>query len=256
MANINQKNTGDGLFSFSGGIVYHWRALMARLPGKSKLAWDAHRASVQVFLEHWGLLALTQLPPLVLVGCSGGYSLPEAWLKEYLAKGGKIIAVEPDALARKIFTFRMGFKPEFITSAIDFENLKPFLSQIPKESAILFCNVMGQITVQSESKLMSELQMLCSGRRWASYHDVISGEGIRIDVPDAFKNTEVSKQALSDLKQWVHFEDDESDQDDIRELNLHLAYDFFPASLGHHFHYWEWKLTGHQTQLIEGVYAL
>jgi hypothetical protein len=225
------------LFTHSGGLIYHARAWRA---GHT---WKSHRNSVRDFLNAWNPPADT----LVLVGPSGGYSLPAGWLKKF----DEVIAVEPDPVARALFEWRLKMKLTWLSQPLDFNDPSLFLAQIPPKSAILFCNLLGQVSVSSAFKMKATLQKITEGRPWASYHDVISGTGIHLQVPAA---TDFKKKTVDEIKTWVNLTAEARAGDStVRELSLHDAFDLFPAGEGV-FHYWDWTLTGTRTHLIEGVY--
>lgn len=158
----------------TGGPVWHGRA-----------AWRASRAwrEFRTQIDHW----LTSWPPrkpdLILVGPSGGWCLPNGFLRRF----ERIVAIDPDPLARVVFHLRHGRElnargVEVIWRRADFfENMDAWLSDYP-DAAILFCNVLGQLryVCQDQDDLETQLSQLSrrlEGRAWASFHDLLSGRG-------------------------------------------------------------------------------
>lgn len=227
----------SGLISHSGGLKYHARSVRYL-----KTLWASHRFHVESFLEKWN-------PPrahLLLIGPSGGYSLPKAWLKKF----DQITAIEPDPIARKIFEIRFGIRPHWIKSPLDFHLAfsSEFEKRVSDASSILFCNLLGQLEIQDEVLFKASLRKIYDGKAWASYHDVLSGSGFRFELPPEL-NTLARKLSLEELKQGI----DPIGPSSTIELNAHPAYDLFTTDQSALFQYWEWTLTPNQTQVIEGV---
>lgn len=211
--------------SFSGGIFYHLRAARFR-----KDLWQGHQAAVEKLLNDWN----PQSKMLTLIGASGGYALPTAFLKRF----DRIIAYEPDLIARGIFLRNHPVKVEW-RGRWSFQN---------PEGAILFSNLLGQMKIRNERAFKKELERYVSGHEFASYHDLLSGFDLEFDCEDAPR----AKATLSQMRSWVYV------KNKMRthiEVNAHQTTDLFGATPAYRFRYWQWRITPKQSQLIEGVYA-
>jgi len=230
------------LFHHSGGVIYHWRALRNQYD-----LWHPHVKQTRAFIEEWN----PQSKSLTLIGPSGGYSLPKAWIKKF----DSITAYEPDWLARKIFEIRMGFKPNWITEPFDFEKLKNGELTIPKSSAILFSNLLGQINFDESAGLLAqeELLKLANTHEFASYHDILSGDHFRFEWSSPIDGDQALrvKYEMEALDPFI------APDEGLTELDLHVhpaAY-LFQDPEPFRYQYWEWQITKSQTQIIEGVYS-
>jgi hypothetical protein len=127
------------LFTPSGGLVYHLRALRY-----GATLWRPFREAIGAWLVH-------HLPPgdeLVLVGPSGGHCLPLAHLRRFR----HLRVLEPDPLARLVLRPRVrGTHVEFdvrdrvLTPLLAGDaGLEAVLADCPR-AAILFCNLLGQL---------------------------------------------------------------------------------------------------------------
>lgn len=161
------------LFSPTGGLVYHLRARRHR-----ERLWLPFRRAVAAWLAE-------ALPPgeeLILVGPSAGHCLPS----EHLARFERLLLLEPDAVGRFLFRRRLGSSP--ISHMTEDLLVSPLLSGAPgldallqarPSAAVLFCNLLGQLQLDSsdeqhagwraafQRRILPELR----GRRWASFHD-------------------------------------------------------------------------------------
>lgn len=161
------------LFSPSGGLVYHLRALRYR-----RRLWAPFRSALGAWLaEH--------LPPaaeLLLVGPSAGHCLP---LRE-LSRFERILVLEPDPLARRLLARKLapaeleleGFDRLVGPLLSGHAGLDSLLATRPSAS-LLFCNVLGQLkfelTGEQHARFEREFRRrvlpLLAGRAWASFHD-------------------------------------------------------------------------------------
>jgi len=224
--------------SRSGGIVYHLRSLLHGKKGSNAL-WADHRAGVEKFLMLWN-------PPekkLILIGPSGGYSLP----KNFLDRFDEIIAFEPDPLARLIFEKRFQLKPRWITEAVQFHQLDTFSKLIPVGSAVLFSNLLGQLYFKRSSEVQKNLAKILAPFSWASYHDALSGENLEFDTELAETGR---KATLSQMKSWIY----PKIKGGTLEVNAHQAPDLFAPQSEVKFYYWQWRIHPKRTHLIEGVF--
>lgn len=235
-------NLFPSLFHHSGGLVYHWRAIR-----NLNQLWSAHLDHTRSFLEEWSPQAKT----LYLIGPSGGYSLPKEWLKRFK----KIIAFEPDPTARMIFQIRNRLRPVWIKTPFDFNELHEGKITFESGSAILFCNLLGQIEFDEASGLLAqeELLKLAQTHEFASYHDVLSGDHFRF---------EWSSPTIGDEPVRVKFDMEAMDpyitpDEGLTELDLHIhpANYLFQDEEPFRYQYWEWRITPTQTQVIEGVFS-
>jgi hypothetical protein len=162
------------LFTPSGGLVYHLRALRYRAG-----LWVPYRAALAKWLERC-------LPPgdeLILVGPSAGHCLP----LDQLAQFGRLLLLEPDPLARQLLKLRL---PQ---ARLELEHrdllLAPLLQGRPgldallerrPRASVLFCNLLGQLHWQlpeeaQQQRFQTEFKRrilpLLAGRNWASFHD-------------------------------------------------------------------------------------
>lgn len=174
----------------TGGLRYHLRAWRYR-----RTLWAPFARSIREWLASWR-------PPersIVLVGPSGGYCLD----LRFLGRFDEVCAVELDPLARWIFARRaraalpegrttVRFDTRDYLSPIEgrfsLDGLRALRQQHPS-SAVLFCNILGQLpllgpTPESEEDLqkdgsferwLADLPAVMEGRSWASFHDRLSG---------------------------------------------------------------------------------
>jgi hypothetical protein len=222
----------------SGGAIYHWRAFKH---GKmnSHALWAQHRERVEHFLSLWN----PQGKNLVLIGPSGGYSLPPAFLDRF----ENVIGVEPDAMARFIFEKRFSKNVNWIKEGVDFANLDPLQKLIPADSVILFCNLLGQLTFRRAGGIKKNLAAFLKSYTWASYHDALSGEGLEFDTELSERGKEAT---LAKMKSWIY----PKVSGGTLEVNAHQAPDLFSLTPDAKFYYWQWRITPKRTHLIEGVF--
>ena len=160
----------------TGGLFYHLAALRFR-----RSQWRPFLSRVEEWLTSWN-------PPektLIVFGPSAGWTLP----KTFLARFERIVAVEPDPLARFLFARRFG-RVEFVSRTdllpwlradVSGEPLTEFFREIGP-AAVLFSNLLGQVpllldpaTFEARKKKADEsFAQALGGRNWASYHDLVS----------------------------------------------------------------------------------
>lgn len=160
-----------GWSSPSGGIVWHLRALRFRSH------WRAFISGIGEWLDSWP----HGCSGLLLLGPSAGWCLPDRFLSGF----SRIHAVELDPVAPFAFGLLHGRALRRSGSRITwqradlFVELERLLDAYP-DYAILFSNVLGQHALhrgrlgRAEAELES-LQQRLAGRRWASFHDRLSG---------------------------------------------------------------------------------
>ncbi len=155
------------LFHPSGGLGYHFRALL-----RSKRYWKPFRDEIDRFFA----------PPdfqgkhLVVFGSSGGYLFPKILFSRFKT----IDCVDFDPISFSIFRFR---HPEWRGRAVRVNFLDEwkhslgdplvFLDRLgaPADTAVLFLNVLGQLTNREQLSFFPGMAKLLEGRAWASVHD-------------------------------------------------------------------------------------
>lgn len=159
----------------SGGALYHWRAY------RNRHAWRGFTEALAAWLDEWKC----PREELILIGPSGGYTLPTAWLKTF----SQITAYDLDPLAPLFFRRRhRGVKARFHRQDMFWESSSLSLAPLREElahrpqAAVLFSNILGQLLVEgnaSESDWLAflrDLRRTLAGRAWASYHDTFTHE--------------------------------------------------------------------------------
>jgi hypothetical protein len=168
------------VFSEVGGVKYHLRAALNRS------RWQPFANFVGHWLDDWLRGPnMTGVSTLVLMGPSAGYTLPMRFVSHF----SRVVVVEPDPLAYALFEARFNCKALWVR--LDYfgldekppnpEKLLNLVTAYPN-SAILFCNVLGQLPVILRNKknvdvekymsdLSEVLKKLSSVTRIASYHD-------------------------------------------------------------------------------------
>jgi hypothetical protein len=165
------------LFSPSGGVTYHLAALLF-----SKTLWSPFLVHVRSWLENdWH----PEEREILIFGSSAGWTLPAS----FLARFDRIVAVDPDPLAKWLFQkrFSTAFNEKQVwlnTSAPlrawseqnSIEPMQAILSEYPN-ACILFSNVLGQVPLESKSRSHGSSSLFLKAlqtRTWASYHDLYS----------------------------------------------------------------------------------
>ena len=168
-ASQNNMALDQGSVDLTGGPVWHLRAIWRRAH-----IWKPFRKNIEDFLNAWPVRA----HELVLIGPSAGWCLPEKFLRGFSV----IHAMDPDPFAAILFRFnhpqaRLGLwqRGDF------FSDGDAFLAAHPG-AAVLFCNMLGQrryvnrdiVSVEEE---LRAIKSRVRGRDWASFHDLLSGQG-------------------------------------------------------------------------------
>jgi len=174
------------LFSPTGGLRWHFRALLRR-----RTFWKEFRTQLERFLARWDT---GSAKTLVLIAPSGGYTLPPSLLRRF----DTLVAIDREPLALFVFRLRWFFRfpGRVVTRCSDALGiaeggradagvLARTLAEYP-DSAVLFCNVLGQMRFVFEdaderedfTRWRAEVRELLVGRSapWASYHERWSGE--------------------------------------------------------------------------------
>lgn len=152
----------------SGGLIWHWRAL------RNRQYWQPLINALSHWIDDW----LNQLPEhpgkLVLVGPSAGWTLPVGRLQRFES----ITIFEPDLLARQVWKTRLDrTRLQFDFHDVFSEGGLRYLHDAYPSHAILFCNVLGQLSphdTDAAQQWCHSLRSQLSDRHWASYHDWIS----------------------------------------------------------------------------------
>lgn len=149
----------QGLIHTSGGGWWHVRALRYR-----NVLWAPFRSALREWLDEWRPVE----SKLLLVGPSAGHTLPVDLLQ---ARFHDITACEPDPLARHWLRRRLpGVR--FTTPTPLNESGITRLALDHPDTAILFCNVLGQLSAPPAGWVaaLAPLEL----RNWASFHDLLS----------------------------------------------------------------------------------
>jgi hypothetical protein len=163
------------VFRPSGGLLYHLRAL------RSRARWRGFSSELEKWLNRWRKPGGT----LVLIGPSGGYTLPESWLA-----GFEIVhAYDIDPLAPWFFGLRhKNVNVEFHREDIFWREQKLSTAAIETclqahpRAAFLFCNVLGQLPLENPlrdgdlARYLLQLRTSLQKVTWASYHDLYTLE--------------------------------------------------------------------------------
>lgn len=215
--------------SLSGGVVYHARALLY-----SRNLWSSHLQGTKAFLNS---LDLHGREHLILVGPSGGYSLPSDWLKKF-----SIIDVyEPDPLARVILKRRHRLKNVNFFGHFNAAVYRK-IEKLPN-AFVLFSNVLGQKDLKFFG--LPSLKKAVSNLAIASYHDALS-----VELPMKYQGTKKAKIRVDffDLirKSWK-----EANKKVV--INEHRV----PSANSNLQFYggWVWQLTPTRLHWIEAVYS-
>jgi hypothetical protein len=242
-------------FNVAGGARYHLRAM--RYSGRF---WAPFRSDIGRWLNDWNPGG----KKLVIVGASGGYCVNQAWLHRF----DEIVCLDPDPLARAIFTRRVrsgtsrapGIQWDFDnfldepTPQGQLDRFAGFLSKHPG-APVLFSNFLGQLNLLLEESTSGSVLTLAHWKRslvseileqrpWASFHDRVSGR-----LAPACPSPLRSAHRLADREIIERFYSAESG---MHELGDHDTEGFFDPALTHT--YFRWDLTPHWHHLIEAVY--
>jgi hypothetical protein len=227
----------------AGGLRYHWRAL------RHHRRWGPFTRALAGWLDEWKPTE----DALLLVGPSAGYCLPGP----FLARFATLDVVEPDPLARALLrrrfralAGRMRWHPS------DYLHPAPgcpaaLVREFPAR-AILFCNVLGQLPLlypaavdaPSFAAWKAELAECLARRRWASFHDRLSGPlaprltGLSEPFPGPLAEVDLLRRFFPPTG------------GDRVELEDHATADLFP---GHARCFLAWEIRPGYFHLIEAV---
>ncbi len=239
--------TAMSLTGPAGGLVYHTRALR-----HAESLWAPFRGAVAGWLDRWE----TPTTTLILIGPSAGYCLDTS----FLARFTRIVAVDPDPLAPRLFRKRhsaaLTAERQLIWSPVDHFTSGDTLGlkalfDAHDGAAVLFCNFLGQLHLvlpddQTDPLLAlwhDALPQALAGHPWASFHDRVSGE-LRLDFDQPLELPErVDDDALLDR----FYGGQEG------ELVDHRTSGFFATKHSHT--YMHWQLSPRRWHLIEAVHS-
>ena len=154
----------------SGGLLWHWRAW------RNRSHWGRFNAAISAWLDAWQHGS----SGLLLLGPSAGWCLPDTFLGRF----SHIHAVDLDPLAPLLFRWLHGRALAGVRLSWQrgnlFDAIGPLLERYPRH-AVLFANVLGQHGLHQREPGRAEadfagLGLQLQGRRWASFHDRLSGE--------------------------------------------------------------------------------
>jgi hypothetical protein len=240
----------SALFNPAGGLRYHYRALR-----HGSTLWSSFRWPLGEWLLRWQ----TVEPTLLLLGPSGGYNLQPFLLERF----ARVVVLEPDPLARWILRRRLARVPLEPRPRLEFiaedplvkhpERLEALLARLGP-TAILFCNVLGQLrhlleVDDTESPafvaVRNAVTAARAGRSWASFHDRVSGT-----IAPSIEDAVWSERRWSDAELLEHAYYATSEPLG-KTLFDHGTAGFFPPELPHG--YLRWELEPGVFHLIEAV---
>jgi hypothetical protein len=237
-------------FNPAGGVGYHLRARR-----HSRRLWEPFRWSLGEWLLGWQ-------PPevsLVLVGPSAGYNLQPFLFERF----EHVLVLEPDPIARWLFRRRLARAPLDPRPRLEFvsedhlvqhpERLVPLLERAG-EPALLFCNVLGQLTTLLDADepdarfeaIRQAVRAASAGRSYASFHDRLSGP-LAPDIDGVVR----SARRWSDAEALEHAYAAPAGEAPVVELTDHQTEGFFPEDQPHVYLRWELEPGAHH--LIEAV---
>ena len=159
----------------SGGLGYHWRAWRYR-----RRLWQGFHDQVAHWLDGWQPPADT----LIVIGPSAGYALPERFVDRF----ARHVAIEPDPFARWLLRRRFAaVRWQFVRDDVfaDAGALARLSARYPS-SAVLFCNVIGQVLDADALPAWRAMHATWfAAHPWASWHDVFSSDRAPQALPDA-----------------------------------------------------------------------
>jgi hypothetical protein len=216
----------DHLLDPSGGLVYQLRAARHRYG-----LWVPFHAEVAGWLADWQ----PEQDQLVIVGPNAGHALPAGFLARFEA----VVALEPDPLARWLLARRPDARRlrfDTLDCLVTANGLAELPGRYP-QAAILFSNVLGQISAPADSWARLLARHL-SGHAWASYHDVISTRS----APSQHKGCTVTVTEGLDATLARFWKG--------REITV-LDHETFRINDSGPFRYAPWQITGKRWHLVE-----
>ncbi len=208
-------------FEVTGGPFYHARALFNRSRWQPLREWVSMNLSRHNLKDH-----------LVLVGPSGGWSLPQ---HSFFENFKTISVYDPDPLAKKIFRMRFGIQVQWHCEDFFLNDGSALLSR-PAHCTYLFCNVLGQLGLvykknwpRTEAIFKTRLLNFFNSHHWLSYHDVYSMNGVAHHL------------IYQDLNDFLAKENPQG------EIVDHMTKDFFLKS---HEQLFGWQMSSKRVHLL------
>ncbi len=227
----------------SGGLAYHY------LAWRHKKLWLPYQAQLKNFFEK----NIPVCGQLVIIGASGGYTLPNSWLSQF----EQIFVVDPDPLAHFFFHRQhpnlspIWSKKNYLLDSSyrwDPSGLNNLLRDYP-DCLPFFSNIIGQLPLLIREPDLShfstwsiwqkEWSKTLSKKSWVSVHDLFSSQQ-EPNLPFPSNITSLSKQ---DLIEKLY------SKEKSVTLTDHLTYNLLPkATTSAHF---IWPLFSQQIHLVE-----
>lgn len=160
------------LFDPTGGALYHLKALRYR-----RRLWAPFRRSLHRWLDDWN----PRSRRLIVIGASGGHTLPTEWLRRF----DRVDAYDIDLLAPWTFARNHQLKniefhlkdAVFSEGRFDSDLTRSLIEDA--DAAILWANILGQLPLKNDddralTAWWKDVHQALEGRPWASYHDLYS----------------------------------------------------------------------------------
>lgn len=157
----------------SGGWRYHLRAQ------RGHRRWAPFRQALAQFIRPWLSVQEQTQRPVLLIGPSGGYTLPWPAIRRCAHR----IAIEPDPIARFFLARRdpaliLDQRPALGWSSRGYcpNRLHAWFDEY-EECAMLFCNLLGQLdaaTTWASAAWRDSFVERLSRCDWLSFHDLVS----------------------------------------------------------------------------------
>ena len=241
----------------AGGLRYHARGFRY-----AKTLWYDFRFALAEWLYAWQ-------PPerrLVLVGPSAGYCFQPFFFERF----EEVLCLEPDPVARALFSFRLRRAPLETQPRLRFEaadlllgDPERFRARLEAEGdvAVLFSNIVGQFRVllgaasahdERLARLREAILPAIGARSYASFHDRVSGALVPVLDGAAIFDRRLDDREV--VEQFYAAEDDPDAMirdDGSAPLLDHLTAGFFPQERPHA--YFSWQLMPGIHHLIEAT---
>lgn len=237
----------NSAFSPTGGLGYH---LAAKLYGNSY--WRPFRCQI----ANWIKPRLTAAHRLIMLGPSGGYCLPQDIATHY----PDILCIDPDPIARIFFMKRMRagrnshirWLHDDIFGSHFFDRLNKLSYGRPKDTQIIFCNLLGQLPAEwirkqgwSEDQVhnfFSDFEHELQSYNWISFHDRLSGEGVPLKANHV---SSPRKLTMGELVATFQVPEGTTCQDHLTENlgRMDAPHDYFV-----------WQMNRREFQIVEAIH--
>lgn len=236
----------------SGGIRYHWRAQLAQA------RWASFRRNLRDFIRPWLMAQRAKRRPVLLIGPSGGYTLP--W--QDLCSLSKLGAVEPDPVARAILRARCRHIDIDANPALGWnghayqaKELRLWFDRYP-DHALIFCNLLGQLETSGHKLSQAwhqEFRAHIKARHWLSYHDLASCKvSPDLEYLKAHWRTKQMQHQELDPLLWQRVYAKASGPLHLVDHGTARLFSFARQSIGAHALF-EWPLLDSQWHVVEGL---